>query len=346
MQLIFFCNILYETVRDSPINSTISEGPRNDRWQYILNSNDDKLLWKAVDWNGGINQKTLQCPSDNDFKENLECLLNPEGVPELIVSDFQTDVYIPVLDDPIDPNEVSYVIDKQLNANKSPGIDGLSTGVFKCLPLQWILTLTVILNNVFVNVYPAQWAYSRLNMLFKKGDNMNCDNYRGISVINCISKIYDYVLYNRSPKWFTPHKEEAGAQPKRGCIEHILSLRLIINVCRKKKWKLFVTYVDFSKAYDRVHRNKILHTMKRLGCGFMMLFAIAAMYKVTKSIICIAIVTAIIGVRQGSPTSCFFVQFVCWYTDNDVQAEVWKRWVFELVACFDAYGWHGNSRNK
>ena len=134
---------------------------------------------------------------------------------------------------------------------------------------------------------------------------MNCDNYRGISVINCIAKIYNYVLYNRLSKWFTPHKEQAGAQPKRGCIEHILTLRLIINVCRKKRWKLFVTYVDFSKAYDRVPRSKLLYTMKRLGCGFIMLFAIAAMYKVTKSILGIAIVTAIIGVRQGSPTSCF-----------------------------------------
>ena len=300
-----FCNIMYDTARDSPINDIISEVPRDNRWQYILNSNDDKLLWKAVDWNGGINQKTLQCPNDNDFKENLECLLNPEGVPELNVSDYQTDVYIPVLDDPIDPNEVSYVIDKQLNANKSPGIDGLSPGLFKRLPLQWISTLTVILNNVFVNGYPAKWAYSHLNMLFKKGDNMNCDNYRGISVINCIAKIYDYVLYNRLSKWFTPHKEQAGAQPKRGCIEHILTLRLIINVCRKKRWKLFVTYVDFSKAYDRVPRSKLLYTMKRLGCGFIMLFAIAAMYKVTKSILGIAIVTAIIGVRQGSPTSRF-----------------------------------------
>ena len=183
-----------------------------------------------MDWNGGINQKTLQSPNDNDFKENLECLLNPEGVPELNVSDYQTDVYIPALDDPIDPNEVSYVIDKQLNANKIPGIDGLSPGLFKRRPLQWKSTLTVILNNVFVNGCPAKWAYTRLNMLFKKGDNMKCDNYRGISVIICIAKIYDFVLYKRLSKWFTPHKEQAGAQPKRWCIEHILTLRLIINV--------------------------------------------------------------------------------------------------------------------
>ena len=84
-----------------------------------------------------------------------------------------------------------------------------------------------------------------------------------------------------------------------------MTLRLIMNMCGKKKWKLFVAYVDFSKAYDRVPRNKLLHTLKRLGCGFMMLFAIGAMYKVTKSILGIAIVTAVVGVRQGSPTSCF-----------------------------------------
>ena len=71
--------------RQSMILFLISDCPRKDRWQYILNSNTDKLLWKAVDWNGGINQKTLQCTNDNDFKENLECLLNPEGVPELNV---------------------------------------------------------------------------------------------------------------------------------------------------------------------------------------------------------------------------------------------------------------------
>ena len=156
-----------------------------------------------------------------------------------------------------------------------------------------------------MNGYPAAWAYSRLNMLFKKGNIMNCDNYRGISIINCIAKIYDYVLYNRLSKWFTPHKEQAGAQSKRSCTEHIMTLRLIMNMCGKKKWKLFVAYVDFSKAYDRVPRNRLLHTLKRLGCGFMMLFAIAAMYKVTKSILGIAIVTAVVGVRQGSPTSCF-----------------------------------------
>ena len=196
------------------------------------------------------------------------------------------------------------MLQKQLNAKKSPAVDGLSQKLLKQLPVRWILTMTAILNNVFVQGYPTKWAYSRLSMLFKKGDLMNCNNYRGISVINCISKIYDYILYNRLSKWFTSHREQAGAQPKRGCIEQIVTLRLIIDMCFRKKWKLFIAYIDFSKAYDRVLRNKLMLSLKRLGCGFMMFFAITAMYKVTRSILGIAVITAVIGVRQGSPMSC------------------------------------------
>ena len=102
--------------------------------------------------------------------------------------------------------------------------DGLSPRLFKQLPVRWILTLTAILHYVFAHGYPTKWAYSRLSMLLKERDFMNCNNYRGISVINCISKIYDYILYNRLAKRFTPHREQAGARPKRGCIEHIVTL--------------------------------------------------------------------------------------------------------------------------
>ena len=51
--------------------------------------------------------------------------------------------------------------------------------------------------------------------------------------------------------------------------------------------------------------------LKRLGCGAVMLLALISMYRTTQSLIGTAIVTASVGVRQGSPTSCLlFVLFV------------------------------------
>ena len=148
-------------------------------------------------------------------------------------------------------------------------------------------------------------------MLFKKGDPLNCDNYRGISVINSAAKLYDYVLNNRLMTWYKPFREQAGAQPKRGCIEHIVALRLLIEYSVRKRVKLYIAFIDFSKAYDRVPRGKLFKVLKSVGCGATMILALVSMYKMTTSILGSTTITASIGVRQGSPTSCFlFILFV------------------------------------
>lgn len=71
--------------------------------------------------------------------------------------------------------------------------------------------------------------------IFKKGDRNNPDNYRGISVTNSIAKLYDMVICERLYQWFRPCREQAGVQQKRGCLEHIATLRLITDSARRKK---------------------------------------------------------------------------------------------------------------
>ena len=156
-----------------------------------------------------------------------------------------------------------------------------------------------------------KWAVAKFFTVFKRGSRKIVNNYRGISVINGIAKLYDMVLCDRLQLWFSPFREQAGCQTGRGCTEHIVTLRLLTDLARRKKMKLFVTFVDFSQAYDKVPRFKLFTVLKALGCGATMLFALIAMYKVTNSIIGTALISATIGVRQGSPTSCFlFTLFV------------------------------------
>ena len=55
----------------------------------------------------------------------------------------------------------------------------------------------------------------------------------------------------------------------------------------------------------------MLKLLKRLGCGKVMLAAITSMYTVTQFILGTTLITAILGVKQGSPSSCFlFILFV------------------------------------
>ena len=282
------------------------------RWQRIMASKDEKLLWAAINWNGNFDRDPLDgAPSDDEFQVHLEQLLNPSNINPAELHEIQSDIHIPVLDEPIRLSEVEHAIKNQVKPRKSCGPDGVSPGVFKLLPATWIVFLSLLLNIVFNTCYPASWSLAKLNMLFKKGCMSNCNNYRSISIINNIAKIYDYILHNRLTKWFTPDREQAGAQQKRGCIEHIITLRLIIDFSFRKKEKLFVAFIDFSKAYDRVPRHYLFNLLKSLGCGCIMLAALISLYSITKNILGSVIICAIVGVRQGSPTSCFlFIMFV------------------------------------
>ena len=78
-----------------------------------------------------------------------------------------------------------------------------------------------------------------------------------------------------------------------------------------KKKKLYVLFIDFSKAYDRVPRNKLVGHLKSLGCSYVMPAAIKAIYKCACSVLRSATMTTTIGVRQGAPTNCLlFVVYI------------------------------------
>ena len=122
--------------------------------------------------------------------------------------------------------------------------------------------------------------------------------------MDSLAKLFDSILSRRLERWFQPDREQAGAQKGRGCVEHLITLRLLMDFAKHRKRKLYVIFVDFSKAYDRVPRDRLIRRMISLGCGATMVRIIAAIYNSTKMILRRATVTTTIGVRQGSPTSC------------------------------------------
>ena len=310
-----FSNRIYEcsasSKRPAPDDPVLS--PDLSRWQRIIDCDDPKTLWRAIDWKGEFNPAPdKEKPSDLEFQVHLEKLLNPadledEAWPTLN----ENNVTIPLLDDPISQAETTYAMHKQLKPGKQAGPDGNSPGTFHLLPATWIVFLVSILNLVFCSSYPVAWAKAKLSMLFKKGNSLETGNYRGISVIDSIAKLYDYVINNRLIKWYTPQREQAGGQLSRCCMEHILTLRLWTDYCKRNRKKLFIAFIDFSKAYDRVPRGKLFILLMSLGCGTVMLLALMSMYSLTTCILGTVLITCTVGVRQGSPTSVFlFIIYV------------------------------------
>ena len=297
-------------------NSNIHSNSYHSRWDQLLHDPDDSRVWKALDWKGEFidnnNSGNQSSPSDAEFKELYEVQINQYvNANDIYNSDINHVTTIPLLDNHLIPLEVTGQI-KKLKPDKSSGPDGIPPGIYKLLNFEWIMLLTTLFNLIFSNaIYPVQWSNAKLFMLFKRGNRNDPNNYRGISVINSIAKIFDMILCSRLEQWFKPYREQAGAQKGRGCIEQIVTLRILCDYAKKKKSKLFITFVDFSKAYDVVPRHMLFELLRKLGCGAAMLAMIVAMYSVTKNILGTALITTLIGVRQGSPTSCLlFIIYV------------------------------------
>ena len=211
---------------------------------------------------------------------------------------------IPILDYPITPVEFVEAAEK---CKESKSYIGVTPAIFSSLPVVWILFITQMLNLVFCNeelVYPVLWCYNKLVVLFKKGARLCCGNYRGLSIGDTISKLYAKILSSRLRLWMCIEKCQASGQDKRGCVEHIAALRLIIDYAKTEKKKLYILFVNFSKAYDRVPRKILFDILKKLGCGKRFLRALIAIYKDTINILNSEYVRSTVGVKQGGPMSC------------------------------------------
>ena len=279
------------------------------RWNRILQCSDSKKLWKAIDWEGNFETPPdcLDRPSDEEFCAYFTELLNPPtGYENLVIP--PCDNYVPELDDDIMPDEVEKVI-KDLKADKAAGSDGVPPCLFKHVSDEWLYVITFLFNMVFRGIYPLEWALARMFMIYKKGERLQPSNYRGISIINAITKIYDMVLNNRFIKWYKPRSEQAGAQKGRGCEEQIMVLRLLISIAQKTGRTLYIAFVDFCKAYDKILRSLLLSKLAEAGCGAAFLNAKAQSLSDTKSRIGSDTFLSSLGVRQGGATSCSLFTF-------------------------------------
>ena len=144
-----------------------------------MKEGDSKKIWAAIAWNGSILQITdnNSKPTDLQFKEHFIDLLAESNNSTLEMP--ETGMYIPVLDDKIQPIEVDNAI-KALKSNSAPGVDGIPPGVIKLLNDEWIIFMTYMFNQIFDGAleYPKEWNLAKYFTIYKIGKASDPNNYR------------------------------------------------------------------------------------------------------------------------------------------------------------------------
>ena len=118
---------------------------------------------------------------------------------------------------------------KAMKPNKTPGLDGLTLGVWKLEKTQKYLRR--FCNETFNGVHPNEWGISGIVPVSKKGDLTRCTNYQGISFNQIASKIYNRLILNRIrpviDRLLCPSQN--GFRLGKSTLSHLLALRRIIE---------------------------------------------------------------------------------------------------------------------
>jgi Reverse transcriptase (RNA-dependent DNA polymerase) len=160
-----------------------------------------------------------------------------------------------------------------MKCDTAGGMDRQETEMFKFTKksVELVPMLTKLFNcSLNQSIVPQQWKDVIITILHKKGDRKICDNFRGISLINVIGKIFERLISNRVINYCEATigvlpASQFGFRADRSTQDCIFLSRQISSIAKEKQQTLYKCFVDLTKAYDKVNRDLLWHILEIRG---------------------------------------------------------------------------------
>ena len=262
----------------SLINETLNRNLRKQStYEFLV---DDQMISNPMNETLNRNKRKHQ---SQDFLINNELVNDPD----IIVNEFNAyfvniaknladsipvaDHFSTYLNDPSDntfkfdlvtERDVAYII-HNLKNKKSYGHDYLSNILLKRAQATLVKPLTFLINQTLTTgIFPRELKISRVKPLFKKGDPMLFSNYRPISLLSSISKIYEYVIFHQLLNYMDTNKlfynDQYGFRPRHST--ELAAVRFVTDLIKDMdNYKIPTTVlIDLSKAFDTLNHDILL----------------------------------------------------------------------------------------
>ena len=229
----------------------------NDRLKYLKTFNNSEY-WRIINKGkkkGKMGNITLNTTREHFSELNRDSTNTPENTIEL-----QNEGLNDTINVPFTFEEISDHI-KSLKNNKSPGIDHILNEFIKHCPNELILVIVKLFNVILDSgIIPSEWTIGIIKPLYKnKGDINDINNYRGITLLSCLGKLFTSVINTRLYAYLTNENilgnEQVGFRAKHSTLDHIFALHILINYYIAQKKQLYCAFVDYSKAFDFIDRT-------------------------------------------------------------------------------------------
>ena len=223
------------------------------------------------------------------WAEYFEELLNVQEDREadiVAVGGVQVPVMVEENEREITIEEVKRVLN-EMKGSKASGMDGMRVEMLKeggMTVLEWLVRVFNICS--ILSIVPVGWVIACMVPLYNgKGDVHECSNFRGISLLSVVGKVYGRVLINRI-KDETENviaEVQGGFRGGRGCTDQIFIVRQICEKYLGKGKDVYFTFLDLEKVHGRVDRDAVWNVLRLYGTGGRLLRGVRSLYVGSKT---------------------------------------------------------------
>ena len=163
---------------------------------------------------------------------------------------------------------------------KAPGIDDIPGELLKQADDSVAIVLQKLCKSVWMSkIWPEGWKKSVLT-LPKKGDASECKNHRTIALIPHASTLLLHIINERLRPYIERElpAEQAGFMKGRGTRDKSLNIRHIMEKCFEFQQKIFLCFINYSKAFDYVRYSALWTTLQDMGIPSHLIHLICNLY--------------------------------------------------------------------
>lgn len=157
---------------------------------------------------------------------------------------------------------------KTLDKSKGAGCDGIPPVLLSSCAESLASPITILFRRSLKEcIFPDLWKIAHIIPVHKKGSRSAIENYRPISILSTISKVFEKIVYNVIYPIIVngiPDSQH-GFLRGRSTVSN-LSLFSDFVLCNMERGgQVDVVYTDFEKAFDRVDHDLLLQKLCSLG---------------------------------------------------------------------------------
>lgn len=239
-------------------------------WKLIKNKPEsrDSQYIEAINLDGIILDETDQIAAafNNHFinTTNID-ITNSKNYGMINIKNIGNTIFL----EPCTTNEIAKII-ASLNNTRAVGYDDLSTHIIKaCADILSPIIAHLINTSFFAEEYPEKLKFSIVKPIYKNNNKQDLNNYRPVTLIPIISKVFERAMYNRIVSFLNKYNiistEQNGFQRGKSTALACYQLTKSITENIDKRIPVTAMFFDMSKAFDFVKHDILLKKCEIYG---------------------------------------------------------------------------------